>query len=219
MTEFSARWLSPLRARARSIVGVLATFAHDVPDLGGRAQPLCRSTARSSARYEITEKYLMVAAIFLGLSYGYRGGLFIRVTFLVDRLSGTARLAADYFAHPGVAGVLRCSSCGRPAIQALARAARRHRAEHAADPGRPGLLPRADRLSRADRPHAGRSAARAAAASRCCSRKRRPPPPERRGSRKISWSSRCRCWCCCCACCSACRSPWRSPAPACSASG
>ena len=48
--------------------------------------------------YEITEKYLMVAAIFMGLSYGYRGGLFIRVTFLVDRLSGTARLVADYFA-------------------------------------------------------------------------------------------------------------------------
>jgi TRAP-type C4-dicarboxylate transport system permease small subunit len=36
--------------------------------------------------YEITEKYLMVAAIFLGLSYAYRGGVFIRVTFLVDRL-------------------------------------------------------------------------------------------------------------------------------------
>ena len=34
----------------------------------------------------------------MGLSYGYRGGLFIRVTFLVDRLSGTARLVADYFA-------------------------------------------------------------------------------------------------------------------------
>ena len=40
----------------------------------------------------------MVAAIFMGLSYGYRGGLFIRVTFLVDRLSGSARIAADYFA-------------------------------------------------------------------------------------------------------------------------
>src|SRR5205823_3658917 len=48
---------------------------------------------------EITEKYLMVASIFLALSYAYRGGLFIRVTFLVDRLSGNARLAADYFAH------------------------------------------------------------------------------------------------------------------------
>jgi TRAP-type C4-dicarboxylate transport system permease small subunit len=47
---------------------------------------------------DITEKYLMVAAIFMGLSYGYRGGLFIRVTFLVDRLSGSARIAADYFA-------------------------------------------------------------------------------------------------------------------------
>jgi TRAP-type C4-dicarboxylate transport system permease small subunit len=49
--------------------------------------------------YEITEKYLMVAAIFLGLAYAYHGGAFIRVTFLVDRLSGSARLAADYFAY------------------------------------------------------------------------------------------------------------------------
>ena len=49
--------------------------------------------------YEITEKYLMVAAIFLGLSYAYRGGVFIRVTFLVDRLNGRVRLVADYLAH------------------------------------------------------------------------------------------------------------------------
>ena len=40
--------------------------------------------------YEITEKYLMVATIFLGLSYAYRGGVFIRVTFLVDRLPARA---------------------------------------------------------------------------------------------------------------------------------
>jgi len=79
-------------------VGVLATFAM-----------MCLTSADALSRYllnrpilgamEITEKYLMVAAIFLGLSYGYRGGLFIRVTFLVDRLSGTARLAADYVAY------------------------------------------------------------------------------------------------------------------------
>ena len=59
---------------------------------------MCLTSADALSRYafnrpilgafEITEKYLMVAAIFLGLSYGYRGGLFIRVTFLVDRLSG-----------------------------------------------------------------------------------------------------------------------------------
>ena len=42
---------------------------------------------------------LMLAAIFLGLSYAYRGGLFIRVTLLVDRLSGNARLGADLFAN------------------------------------------------------------------------------------------------------------------------
>lgn len=49
--------------------------------------------------YEITEKYLMVAAIFLGLSYAYRGGVFIRVTFLVDRLPRPLKLLANYFAH------------------------------------------------------------------------------------------------------------------------
>ena len=49
--------------------------------------------------YEITEKYLMVASIFLGLAYAYRGGAFIRVTFLVDRLSGPARQIADHFAY------------------------------------------------------------------------------------------------------------------------
>jgi TRAP-type C4-dicarboxylate transport system permease small subunit len=78
-------------------VGVLANLAM-----------MCLTSADALSRYafnapingayEITEKYLMVASIFLGLSYGYRGGLFIRVTFLVDRLSGGARLAADYFA-------------------------------------------------------------------------------------------------------------------------
>src|SRR5476649_1929709 len=78
-------------------LGVFATFAM-----------MCLTSADALSRYafnrpilgalEITEKYLMVAAIFMGLSYGYRGGLFIRVTFLVDRLSGTARLVADHFA-------------------------------------------------------------------------------------------------------------------------
>src|SRR5262245_35216196 len=49
--------------------------------------------------YEITEKYLMVGAIFLGLSYAYRGGVFIRVTFLVDRLPSPLKLAANYLAY------------------------------------------------------------------------------------------------------------------------
>jgi TRAP-type C4-dicarboxylate transport system permease small subunit len=70
---------------------------------------MCLTSADAIARYalnspilgayEITEKYLMVAAIFLGMSFAYRGGVFIRVTFLVDRLSGNLKLAADYFAY------------------------------------------------------------------------------------------------------------------------
>src|ERR1700730_13159714 len=49
--------------------------------------------------YEITEKYLMVAAIFLGLSYAFRGGVFIRVTFLVDRLPPLWKQLANHAAH------------------------------------------------------------------------------------------------------------------------
>ena len=43
--------------------------------------------------------------VFLGLSYAYRGGVFIRVTFLVDRLPRYGRIAADHFAH-----AYRCST-------------------------------------------------------------------------------------------------------------
>lgn len=71
--------------------------------------------------YEITEKYLMVAAIFLGLTYAYRGGAFIRVTFLVDRLSGRARLAADYFAYFVTLGfgVVIMYATGQQSLRAL----------------------------------------------------------------------------------------------------
>ncbi len=49
--------------------------------------------------YEITEKYLMVAAIFLGFTYAYRGGAFIRVTFLVDMLPAPLKVAANWFSY------------------------------------------------------------------------------------------------------------------------
>jgi TRAP-type C4-dicarboxylate transport system permease small subunit len=75
--------------------------------------------------YEITEKYLMVATIFLGMSFAYRGGVFIRVTFLVDRLSGRARLAADYFAY--IISLLFClvtvAATAQQALRSLADAA------------------------------------------------------------------------------------------------
>lgn len=96
MTELLGKWLHRCEL-ALLYAGVLATFAM-----------MCLTTVDALSRYtfnhpimgayEITEKYLMVAAIFLGLAYGYRGGLFIRVTFLVDRLEGRARLVADHFA-------------------------------------------------------------------------------------------------------------------------
>ena len=65
------------------------------------ADALCRYLLNSPimGAYEITEKYLMVAAIFLGLSYAYRGGVFIRVTFLVDRLPPALKQVANHVAH------------------------------------------------------------------------------------------------------------------------
>ena len=48
------------------------------------------------AAYELTTNYLMVAAVFLAFPYAYRQGANIRVTFLVDRLRGTPKLAVAY---------------------------------------------------------------------------------------------------------------------------
>jgi TRAP-type C4-dicarboxylate transport system permease small subunit len=47
--------------------------------------------------FEITTNYLMVGAVFLAMTYGYRGGAYIRVTFLVDRLPGKVKLYVNYF--------------------------------------------------------------------------------------------------------------------------
>lgn len=67
---------------------------------------MCLTTADAAGRYllnspitgadEITEKYLMPALVFLGLGYAYRGGIFIRVTFLADRIPGLAKRCIDY---------------------------------------------------------------------------------------------------------------------------
>src|SRR6267154_2083440 len=102
--QLLGRWLYRCEI-ALLYVGVFATFAM-----------MCLTSADALSRYafnrpilgayEITEKYLMVAAIFLGLSYAYRGGVFIRVTFLVDRLPRPLQLSVNYAAH--LASLLFC---------------------------------------------------------------------------------------------------------------
>ena len=91
------KWLARAE-RLLVLAGALATFAM-----------MCLTSADAISRYlfnrpivgayEITEKYLMVAAVFLGLSFAYRGGGFIRVTFLVDRLPRPLKLSVNYAAH------------------------------------------------------------------------------------------------------------------------
>ncbi len=49
--------------------------------------------------YEVTEKYLMVIADYLGASYTYRGGSTIRITLLVDRLPHGVKMALQVFAQ------------------------------------------------------------------------------------------------------------------------
>jgi TRAP-type C4-dicarboxylate transport system permease small subunit len=47
--------------------------------------------------FEITSNYLEIAAVFMAVSYGYREGAYIRVTFLVDRLPRQVKLVINYF--------------------------------------------------------------------------------------------------------------------------
>jgi TRAP-type C4-dicarboxylate transport system permease small subunit len=49
--------------------------------------------------YEVTEKYLMLFSIFLGVSYTYRGSGLIRVTILMDRLPQKAKILINHFAQ------------------------------------------------------------------------------------------------------------------------
>jgi len=91
------RWLRRCE-HALVLAGVFATFCM-----------MCLTSADALSRYllnrpiigayEIAEKYLMVATIFLGLSYAYRGGVFIRVTFLVDRLPPAAKRLTTIVVH------------------------------------------------------------------------------------------------------------------------
>jgi TRAP-type C4-dicarboxylate transport system permease small subunit len=46
--------------------------------------------------YEFTENYLMVATGFLGICYAYHRGVFIRVTFFVDRLPIKVKRLVNY---------------------------------------------------------------------------------------------------------------------------
>jgi TRAP-type C4-dicarboxylate transport system permease small subunit len=81
--------------RVLTLVAALATFAMmllTTADAVGRYllnRPIL-------AAYELTTNYLMVAVIFLAMPYAYRQGANIRVTFLVNRLGRTARLAVNH---------------------------------------------------------------------------------------------------------------------------
>src|SRR3990172_12028496 len=70
---------------------------------------MCLTTADAAGRYlfnrpitgdyEVTEQYLMVAMVFLGFSYAYRGGAYIRVTLLVDHVPRVVRIFFDFLAQ------------------------------------------------------------------------------------------------------------------------
>ena len=47
--------------------------------------------------YEVSTTYLMIAAIFMAMSFGYREGSYIRVTLLTSHLRGRVKMAVNYF--------------------------------------------------------------------------------------------------------------------------
>ncbi len=70
--------------------------------------------------YEVTEKYLMVIAVYLGASYTYRGGSTIRITLLVDRLPGGIKMALKVLAQ--IFSICYGFFLLVPAVQAVLRA-------------------------------------------------------------------------------------------------
>lgn len=107
--------------RVMIYVSALSTFALmllTTADAGGRYlfnRPI-------TGAYEITTNYLMIAAIFLSLSYGYRHGAYIRVTLLAGRLRGKAKLVTNYFVQVSsvVYGFLLVFATYKQALRAFA---------------------------------------------------------------------------------------------------
>jgi TRAP-type C4-dicarboxylate transport system permease small subunit len=58
--------------------------------------------------YEITTNYLMVSAIFLAMTFTYRGGAHIRVTFLVGRLPRGVKLVVNHLVQ--IFSIIYCSA-------------------------------------------------------------------------------------------------------------
>jgi TRAP-type C4-dicarboxylate transport system permease small subunit len=58
--------------------------------------------------FEITTNYLMVASVFLCMTYVYRGGGFIRVTFLADRLPRLVKLVVNHLVQ--LVSMLYCAA-------------------------------------------------------------------------------------------------------------
>ncbi len=47
--------------------------------------------------YEVSTNYLMIAAIFMAMSFGYRQGAYIRVTLLTSHLKGRVKVVVNTF--------------------------------------------------------------------------------------------------------------------------
>lgn len=87
-----------LFARVEAVLIWIAVLATAIVMVMTSADALLRYTINApiTFAFEITEKYLMPASIFLAMSYAYRYGAFIRVTFLVDRFKGNVKAAANF---------------------------------------------------------------------------------------------------------------------------
>ncbi len=67
--------------------------------------------------FEITTDYLLVALVFLGTSYSYRTGTLVRVSIVIDRVRGPARLLGDYLAQ-GLSILIAAALVAAAAMQA-----------------------------------------------------------------------------------------------------
>jgi TRAP-type C4-dicarboxylate transport system permease small subunit len=58
--------------------------------------------------YEITTNYLMISAVFLAMTFAYRGGANIRVTFLAGCLPRMVRLVVNHLVQ--IVSIIYCSA-------------------------------------------------------------------------------------------------------------
>ena len=109
------KFMEKIMIRCEKILTYIAVLSIFVMMLLTSADAIGRYLFNSpiAGAYEVTEKYLMLIAVYLGASFTYREGSNIRIGLVIDRLPRQVRMGLNLFAQVFSICYGICVGCSR----------------------------------------------------------------------------------------------------------